>query len=56
MILFIGIVIMGAVGLIVCKTIKASKQPVNGEEKKLHGIGERIDTIGHLLSNYIHHV
>ena len=56
MIIFLGIALMGVVGFVVCKTIKASKQPVNGELKKLHGIGERIDTIGHLLNRYTHHV
>lgn len=56
MIIFLGIAIMGVVGLVVCKTIKASKQPVNGELGKLRGIGDRIETVGHLLSNYTHRI
>ena len=53
MYLFLGIVGTCAVFYIVCKTVSAAKEPVNGEVQELRNLDTRIHRVMSLLSHHV---
>ncbi len=52
MYIFLGICLLGAVGYFLYKTVIASQEPVNGEEKELQHLESRIQVVSTIMSRH----